>query len=80
LAPAGIAPLAVPAVPTAHEAHERGNGHAATRQSVLARPVIAPYSRRVVDPPRLKFLSPRIQRQKQRVANYFKHPLIAYAA
>jgi hypothetical protein len=58
LAPAGIAPPAVPAVPTALEAHERGNGHAATRQSVLARPVIAPYSRRIVDPPRLKFLSP----------------------
>jgi hypothetical protein len=42
--------------------HERVNGHAATRQSVLvrpviARPVIAPYTRRIVDPPRLKFLS-----------------------
>jgi len=35
----------VPAVPTALEAHERVSGHAATRQSVLARPVIAPYTR-----------------------------------
>jgi hypothetical protein len=58
LAPADIAPPAVPAVPTAREAHERVNGHAATRQSVLARPVMAPYTRRIVDPPRLKFLSP----------------------
>jgi hypothetical protein len=47
----------VTAVPSALEAHERVNGHAATRQSVLARPVIAPYTRRIVDPPRLKFLS-----------------------
>jgi hypothetical protein len=37
--------------------HERVNGHAATRQSVLVRPVIAPYLRQIVDPPRLKFLS-----------------------
>ncbi len=37
----------MPAVPTALEAHERVNGHAATRQSVLARPVIAPYTRPV---------------------------------
>jgi hypothetical protein len=47
----------VTAVPTALEAHERVNGHAATRQSVRAWPVIAPYIRRIVDPPRLKFLS-----------------------
>jgi hypothetical protein len=44
LAPAGIAPPTVPAVPTALEAHERVGGHAATRQSVLVRAVIASYT------------------------------------
>jgi len=49
------------AVPTALEGHERVGGHAGTRQSVLARPVIASYSRRLVDPPRLTFLA-RVRR------------------
>jgi hypothetical protein len=44
-------------VPTALKAHERVGGHAGTRPSVLARPVIAPYTRQIVDPLRLKFLS-----------------------
>ena len=44
LAPAGIAPPMVPAVPTALEAHERVGGPAATRQSVLVRAVIALYT------------------------------------
>jgi hypothetical protein len=43
---------------TAVEAHERVSRHAAARQSVLARSVIATYARRIVDPPRLTFLSP----------------------
>jgi hypothetical protein len=44
LAPAGIAPPTGPAGPTALEAHERVGGHAATRQSVLVRAVIASYT------------------------------------
>ena len=44
LAPAGIAPPMVPAVPTALEAHERVGGPAATRQSVLVRAVIASFT------------------------------------
>jgi hypothetical protein len=48
----------VTTVPTALEAHEGVGGHAAARQSVLARSVIATYARRIVDPPRLTFLSP----------------------
>jgi hypothetical protein len=47
----------VTAVPTALEAREPVRGHANARQTVRARPVIAPYIRRIVDPPRLKFLS-----------------------
>jgi len=43
-APAGIAPPTVPDVPTALEAHERVGGHAATRQSVLVRAVIASFT------------------------------------
>jgi len=42
-----------------HGAHERVGGNAAARQTVLARSAIAPYTRRVVDPPRLEFLSRR---------------------
>ena len=34
-----------------------GGGHAAAAQTVLARSAIAPSTRRIVDPPRLKFLS-----------------------
>jgi hypothetical protein len=45
LAPAGIVPPTVTAVPTALEAHERVGGHAAPRQSVLVRAVIASYTR-----------------------------------
>ena len=56
-APAGIAPPAVPAVPTALEAREPVRGHANARQTVLARAVIASDTRRIADPPRLKFLS-----------------------
>jgi len=44
LVPAGIAPPTVPAVPTALEAHDRVGGHAATRQSVRVRAVIASYT------------------------------------
>ena len=44
MAPAGIAPPTGPAGPTALEAHERVGGHAATRQSVLVRAVIASYT------------------------------------
>ena len=43
--PAGIVPPTVPAVPTALEAHERVGGHAAPRQSVLVRAVIASFTR-----------------------------------
>jgi hypothetical protein len=47
----------VPAVPTALEAREPVRGHANARQTVLARAVIASDTRRIADPPRLKFLS-----------------------
>jgi hypothetical protein len=52
----------VTAGPTALNAHEGVGGHAASRQSVLPRPVIASCPRRIVDPPRLKFLSLRYSR------------------
>ncbi len=55
--PAGIAPPTGTAVLTAHQARERGGGHAAAQLSVLARSAIASDARRIVDPPRLKFLS-----------------------
>jgi hypothetical protein len=58
------APLAFPSchstVPAAHlalTAHERVGGHAAARPPALARSTIAPYSRPIVDPLRLTFLS-----------------------
>lgn len=51
-------PPTVTAVPTALESHEHVSGHAAARQSVRTRSVISPYTRPIVDPPRLKFLSP----------------------
>ncbi len=41
LVTAGIASPTVTAVPTAHEAHERVNGHPDARQSVIARSLIA---------------------------------------
>jgi hypothetical protein len=47
--PAGIAPPTVTAVPTALEAHEHVSGHAAARQSVLTRSVIAPDTRPILD-------------------------------
>jgi 7,8-dihydropterin-6-yl-methyl-4-(beta-D-ribofuranosyl)aminobenzene 5'-phosphate synthase len=47
----------VTVVPTALKAHERVGGHAATRQSVLTRSKVTSYTRRIVDPLRLKFLS-----------------------
>jgi len=65
LVPAGIPPT-VPAVPTALEARARGGGHAAARRSVHARAVIASYTRRIADPPRLKFLS-RVEYATQRI-------------
>jgi len=45
------------AVPTALESHEHVSGHAAARQSVLTRSVIAPHAQRIVEPLQLKFLS-----------------------
>jgi len=57
--PAGIRPRTATAGRTALLAHERDGGHAATRLAALARPAIAPYPRRIVDRPRLKFLSRR---------------------
>ena len=53
-------PTCHPTVPAAHlalTAHERVGGHAAARHPALARSTIAPYSRRIVDPLRLTFLS-----------------------
>ena len=47
----------VTAVPTALESHEHVSGHAAARQSVLTRSVIAPHAQRIVEPLQLKFLS-----------------------
>jgi hypothetical protein len=49
----------VTAVPTVLAERERVGGHAVARQTVLARSAIAPYTRRIVDPPRFKFLSRR---------------------
>jgi hypothetical protein len=46
----------VTAVPTVLAERERVGGHAVARQTVLARPAIAPDTRRIVDPPRFKFL------------------------
>jgi hypothetical protein len=43
--PPASPPPTGPAVLTAHEARERGGGHAAAHRSVLARSVIAPYTR-----------------------------------
>ena len=51
LVPAGIAPPTGTAVPMALEARERVGGHAAARQSGLARSAIAPEAPWVVDPP-----------------------------
>ena len=48
--PASLPPT-VTAVPTALEAREQVGGHAAARQSVLARSAIAPSAPWVVDPP-----------------------------
>ena len=45
------------AVRTALTAPERDGGHGTARHAALARSAIAPYSRRTVNPPRLKFLS-----------------------
>ena len=57
LVPAGLGHPAITAVRTALKAHERDGGHAAARHAAPAKSPIAPYARRIVDRPRLKFLS-----------------------
>jgi len=57
MGPAGIRPCPATAGRPALLAHERDGGHAATCLAALARPTITPYPRRIVDRPRLKFLS-----------------------
>ena len=57
LVPTGFGHPAITAVRTALMAPERDGGHAAARQAAPAKSPIAPYARRIVDRPRLKFLS-----------------------
>ena len=57
LVPAGLGHPEMIAVRTALKAPERDGGHAAARHAAPAKSPIALYARRIVDRPRLKFLS-----------------------
>ena len=65
---------------TALTAHERDGGHAATRLAALARSAIAPYARRIVDPPRLKFLSRDIPTVSSRSPVYVRMAAVTVRA
>ncbi len=58
MGPGQVRPPTLTDVPAAREAPERDRTYAAARHAALARSAIARDARRIVDPPRLKFLFP----------------------